>query len=157
MSDTTLDQIADLGALPMAALRDRWRSLMGSEPPRYNRSFLVRRLAHQLQELAYGGLSQASRARMDELLTQAGCDEIASLGARKRIASGRRELPVAGTRLIREWNGQCHEVTVVSGGFAYRGRRYRSLTAIAELITGTHWNGPAFFGVRAGAHKEGPS
>jgi hypothetical protein len=127
---------------------------MGTDPPRYNRGFLIRRLAYRLQELAYGGLSQTARARMDELLAQAGCDEIAF---KKHIVRGRREMPIIGTRLIREWNGQPHEVTAVPGGFAYRGRRYRSLTAIAELITGTHWNGPAFFGVRASAGKEGAS
>ena len=157
MSTDTSAQIAELHQLPMRDLRDRWRALIGSDPPRYNRSFLIRRLAYRLQELAHGGLSQAARARMDELLAQAGCDELGSPQAKKQLAPGRREMPIAGTRLIREWNGQPHEVTAVQGGFAYRGRRYRSLTAIAELITGTHWNGPAFFGVRASARKEGAS
>jgi hypothetical protein len=154
MSTGTSVQIAQLQQLPMRDLWDRWRALMGTDPPRYNRGFLIRRLAYRLQELAYGGLSQTARARMDELLAQAGCDEIAS---KKHIVRGRREMPIIGTRLIREWNGQPHEVTAVPGGFAYRGRRYRSLTAIAELITGTHWNGPAFFGVRGGMQKEGAS
>jgi hypothetical protein len=154
MNTDTSAQIAELHQLPMRDLRDRWRALIGADPPRYNRSFFVRRLAYRLQELAYGGLSQAARARMNELLTQAGCNEIGASRPRKQVTSGRRELPVAGTRLIREWNGQPHEVTAVPGGFAYRGRRYRSLTAIAELITGTHWNGPSFFGVRASARKE---
>ena len=154
MSTDTTVHIAELQQLPMRDLRDRWRALIGADPPRYNRRFLVRRLAYRLQELAYGGLSQAARARMDDLLAQAGCDELGSFQIKKQIARGRREMPVLGTRLIREWNGQPHEVTAVQGGFAYRGRRYPSLTAIAELITGTHWNGPAFFGVRASAGKE---
>ena len=157
MSTGTSVQIAQLQQLPMRDLWDRWRALMGTDPPRYNRSFLIRRLAYRLQELAYGGLSQAARARMDELLTQAGCDELGSPQVKKQIVRGRREMPIIGTRLIREWDGQCHEVTAVPGGFAYRGRRYRSLTAVAELITGTHWNGPAFFGVRASTQKEGTS
>jgi hypothetical protein len=157
MSTDTSAHIAELQQLPMRDLRDRWRALVGTDPPRYNRSFLIRRLAYRLQELAYGGLSQAARARMNELLAQAGCDELGSPQAKKQIARGRREMPITGTRLIREWNGQPHEVTAVQGGFAYRGRRYRSLTAVAELITGTHWNGPAFFGVRASARKEGAS
>jgi hypothetical protein len=157
MNTDTSAHIAELDALPMRDLRERWRGLMGSDPPRYNRGFLIRRLAYRLQELAYGGLSQAARARMDELLAQAGCDELGSPQVKKQIARGRREMPIIGTRLIREWNGQPHEVTAVPGGFAYRGRRYRSLTAIAELITGTHWNGPSFFGVRANARKEDTS
>jgi len=147
MSSTTRAQLAELDSLPMAALQQRWRSLMGSDPPRYNRGFLLRRLAYRLQELACGGLSQAARAKMNELLAQAGYDELGAV-RRGRPTSRKRERPVVGTRMVREWNGELHEVTVVSGGFDYRGRRYRSLTAIAGLITGTHWNGPAFFGMR---------
>ena len=154
MSNSTVEQIAALQNLPMLALQERWRSLLGTEPPRYNRSFLVRRLAHRLQELAYGGLSQSARSRMNELLTQAGCDETGALRPSRARARGRSGVPVAGTRLIREWNGHRHEVTVVAGGYEYQGRRYRSLTAITELITGTHWNGPAFFGLRARSRQE---
>jgi hypothetical protein len=62
-------------------------------------------------------------------------------------------VPVAGTRLVREWNGRTYEVTVVYGGFEYDGRRYRSLTAIATAITGTHWNGRAFFGLKESHRK----
>jgi hypothetical protein len=92
---------------------------------------------------------------MNELLNQAGCDELGSLRSTSPSARGRRELPVAGTRLIREWHGQRHEVTVIAGGYEYQGRRYRSLTAIAKLITGNHWNGPNFFGLRAKSRQEG--
>jgi len=147
MSSTVLKQIAALEKLSYGELQERWRMLMGNEPPRYRREFLVKRLAHRLQELAYGGLSQDTREQMDRLLKEAGCDELGGLraGARRRA---RRDLPLVGTRLIREWDGQRHEVTVVHGGFEYRGRRFRSLSAIAKLITGTHWNGPRFFGLR---------
>ena len=155
MSSSIRAQLAELEALPMAVLQARWRSLLGSDPPRYNRSFLIRRLSHRLQELAHGGLSHATRARMEVLLTQAGCDERGCLSARPPTR-GRREQPVAGTRLLREWNGELHEVTAVAGGFAYRGRRYRSLSVIAAAITSTHWNGPAFFGLRPSKQgKEG--
>jgi hypothetical protein len=154
MNTGTSAHIAELQQQPMRDLRDRWRALIGTDPPRYNRRFLIRRLAYRLQELAHGGLSQAARARMDELLAQAGCDEFGSPQVKKQIARGRREMPIAGTRLIREWNGQPHEVTAVPGGFAYRGRRYRSLTDITQTITGTHWNGPSFFGLRATKGKE---
>ena len=154
MSSSSVKQIAALQDLPMPVLQERWRGLLGAEPPRYNRSFLVRRLAHRLQELAHGGLSQSARSSMNELLTQAGCDEFGGLRSTRPGARGRSELPVAGTRLIREWNGHRHEVTVVTGGYEYQGRRYRSLTAITELITGTHWNGPNFFGLRSNRQKE---
>jgi hypothetical protein len=153
MSQDMPEQIAALGQLPMPHLQARWRELMGTRAPRYHREFLVRRLAYRLQELAHGGLSHAARARMAELLAQAGCDEIGSLCPKRQATRSRRELPVTGTRLIREWNGERHEVTVVEGGFAYQGRRYRSLTAITEIITGTHWNGPHFFGLRASKER----
>ena len=154
MSTSVVKQIADLERASMADLQHRWQQLIGTDPPRYNREFLVRRLAHRLQELAHGGLSQSARTKMDELLEEAGYDEIGALRTDRRPAQGRRELPVLGTRLIREWNGQRHEVTVVQGGFEYQGRRYRSLSAIATAITSTHWNGPAFFGLRS-KRKEG--
>jgi hypothetical protein len=151
---SVLKQIADLERMSAADLQHRWRELIGTEPPRYNREFLVRRLAHRLQELAHGGLSQAARAKMDALLDEAGYDEIGALRASRRHSQGRRDVPVEGTRLVRGWNDERHEVTVVAGGFEYGGRRYRSLTAVATAITGTHWNGPAFFGLRSAKQRE---
>jgi hypothetical protein len=56
---------------------------------------------------------------------------------------------------VREWKGRTYEVTVVHGGFEYEGRRYKSLTAIATTITGTHWNGRAFFGLKRSHEKKG--
>ena len=154
MSTSVVKQIADLDRASMADLQHRWQQLIGTEPPLYNREFLVRRLAHRLQELAHGGLSQAARTQMTHLLEEAGYDEVGALRADRRPAQDRRELPVLGTRLVRDWNGERHEVTVVQGGFEFQGRRYRSLSAIAAAITGTHWNGPAFFGLRS-KRKEG--
>jgi len=150
MSDSVLKQIADLERMTPAALQDRWRQLIGGEPPRYNRQFLLRRLAHRLQELADGGLRPDTREQMNRLLGDGGYNELGGLRAGGRTSRARSDLPVAGTRLVREWDGQRHEVTVVHGGFEFRGRRYRSLTAITKAITGTHWNGPAFFGLRSG-------
>jgi hypothetical protein len=155
MSTSVVRQIAALEKMSMADLQQRWGQLIGTDPPRYNREFLVRRLAHRIQELTHGGLSQAARRQMSDLLEEAGYDEIGGKRAERRPAQGRRELPVVGTRLVREWDGQRHEVTVLQGGFAYQGRGYRSLSAIASAITGTHWNGPAFFGLRTRAGRRG--
>lgn len=149
MSTSTLKQIVDLEQASIAELQHRWRQLVGTDPPRYNREFLFRRLAHRLQELTQGGLSQAARSKMEQLLEDAGYDEIAAVCGRRNPAHARCGQPVPGTRLIRQWNGERHEVTVSQGGLDYRGRRYRSLSAVATAITGTHWNGPAFFGLRS--------
>jgi len=148
VSQTVLKQIAGLGRLSYADLQERWRQLMGAEPPRYNREFLIKRLAHRLQELAYGGLRPDTREQMNQLLDDAGYNELGGLRAGGKPRA-RQDLPVVGTRLVREWDGERHEVSVVHGGFAYQGRRYRSLSAIASAITGTHWNGRRFFGLPA--------
>ena len=142
-------QIADLENLPAAKLEDRWRALFGTEPPAYQRRFLVKRLAYRIQELAYGGLSEAARTRMAEIAQEAGIDEEASLPGRGRRTHERsRDLPVAGTRLVRVWDDRRYEVTVTAAGFEFEGRPYRSLSAIANAITGGHWNGRVFFGLR---------
>jgi hypothetical protein len=154
MSDSTLRQVAQLSKLSFPELQERWRSLFGSEPPAYHRRFLVKRLAYRIQELAYGGLSEATRSQMADILQDAGLDEQASIPGRGRTQKRPNDLPLAGTRLVRIWNGDRHEVTTIQGGFEYQGRRYRSLSAIAKAITGTHWNGRAFFGLRGGTPRE---
>ena len=145
-------QIAELAQQPYEALREMWRTYFGTEPPAYNRVFLINRLAHRLQELTYGGLPDVTRERMRQILLINGFDETACKAGSGRGPAKRagNDLPVLGTRLSREWNGKRHEVTVVTGGFEYGGRRYRSLTAAAKAITGTHWSGRAFFGL---AHR----
>jgi hypothetical protein len=148
MSSSVLKQIAALGGLSAAELKDRWRDLNGTEPPRYNRDFLLKRLAHRIQELAHGGLSEAARARMNEALEEAGFDDLGGEPGRRKESRHKPDIPVAGTRLVREWRGRRYEATIVPGGFEFEGRRYRSLTAITKAITGTHWNGRAFFGLR---------
>jgi hypothetical protein len=152
MSTSLLKQIADLERRSLAELQDRWRQLCGAEPPRYNREFMVKRLAYRLQELAHGGLRQETRDEMNRLLDDAGYNELGGwrAGARPRA---HRELPVVGTRLVRDWDGRRYEVTVVQGGYEFEGRRYRSLSAIATAITGTHWNGRAFFGLPSRATR----
>jgi len=146
MSDSTLRPITQLSKLSFSELQERWRSLFGSEPPAYHRRFLVKRLAYRIQELAYGGLPDAPRAQMADILQDAGLDEQASIPGRGRTQKRSQYLPLAGTRLVRERKGRRYDVTVASDGFVFEGRRYRSLTAITKAITGTHWNGRAFFG-----------
>ena len=151
MTDTVLRQIAELPTLPYGRLKEMWREYFGVEPPAYRRGFLVRGLAHRIQELAYGGLSDAHQARLDALVEE---DEAAQKsGGKRKKAPPRGERLITGTRLVREWKGVAHEVTVIEDGFEYGGRRYRSLSAVARAITGTRWNGPMFFGLRT--HRSG--
>jgi hypothetical protein len=128
-----------LPALSVEELRKEWRRLYRSQPPRLSRDLLVRAIAYRIQELRYGGLSKATSRKLATLVQARRSDgEIAPEGA-QRIR--------AGARLVREWNGRTHTVTVEEEGFTYAGRSYRSLTAIAREITGARWSGPRFFGV----------
>ena len=127
-------------------LRKEWRRLYRSQPPRLSRDLLVRAVAYRIQELRYGGLSKATSRKLAALVQARRSDgEVAPEGA-LRIR--------AGVRLVREWNGRTHSVTVEEEGFTYAGRSYRSLSAIARQITGARWSGPRFFGL---ATKRGAS
>src|ERR1700733_16146607 len=141
MADTVLAQLAALKTAPVAELKKKWRDLFDREPPPYNRRFLENRLAYRIQELAYGGLSEESVERLDAL-----ADELEGKTPRRRSSLETR--PIAGTRLIREWKGIEHSVTVRQDDFEYQGRPYKSLSAIARQIAGTRWNGLVFFGLR---------
>jgi hypothetical protein len=143
MTDSVLARLAALKTTPMPDLKKQWRDLFETEPPPYNRTFLETRLAYRIQELAYGGLKPQTRDRLKALAEQ--LDE----GTAKRRQRRGNDRPVAGTQLIREWQGVEHVVTVVVDSFEYEGRRYRSLSSVARAITGTQWNGPLFFGLRA--------
>lgn len=151
MSNPILPQVAALPNLPTAELKRLWLELNGKEAPPYNRPYLVKRLAYRLQELRFGGLPDSAHFTMRAVLQDIGADELASPRPSGRNTQHRRNSDslVAGTRLIRDWQGSRHEVTVLPNGYEYGGRRYRSLSAIARAITGTQWNGPAFFGLRS--------
>ena len=135
-----LGRLAALPTLPTADLKRQWRELFGKEPPPFNRPYLVSRLSYRVQELAYGGLKPETRARLEALGEQLDGGNVVL----RRIRADSRPLP--GTRLVREWQGVQHVVTVRADDFELEGRPYRSLSAIARHITGTRWNGWTFFG-----------
>jgi hypothetical protein len=144
MEPTVLKQITALPNMSLAKLREKWRALLGTEPPgSYGVKQMIRRLAYRVQELHYGGLSDGAKARLREI---ADADE---LTRGKRRPSRRIQSPLAaGTRLVRTWRGIDHVVTAMAdGGFEHDGKRYRTLTAVARAITGQHISGPRFFGL----------
>lgn len=142
MSDTVLAQLAALKGAPTPVLKEQWRKLFSTEPPPYNRRFLETRLAYRIQELAYGGLKRSTLERLEAL-----AKEVAPGKARRR-SRDQSDRPIAGTRLLREWQGVEHSVTVLREGYEWQGRPYKSLSAIARTITGTRWNGLVFFGLK---------
>src|ERR1700704_127369 len=141
MSKSVLAQIGALKSTPVAGLKARWRELLDTEPPPYNRRFLESRLAYRIQELAFGGLKPETVERLAALAAGLG-------GKPAKGACSAQDRPIAGTRLIRDWQGTEHSVTVRDDGFEYQGRPYKSLSAIARQITGTRWNGWVFFGLK---------
>ena len=143
MTKAVIAQLAALKAMPAAGLKQRWQELFGTTPPPYNRRFLESRLAYRVQELAFGGLSNAAQERLKALAAQV---EPKGTGKRKTTANHR---PIAGTQLIREWKGVEYRVTVRRDGFEYEGQPYKSLSSIAGKIAGTKWNGWVFFGLKS--------
>jgi hypothetical protein len=140
--NNVLARIAALKTMPAPELRRQWQQLFDTAPPRYNRRFLESQLAYRLQELAYGGLKPAVLTRLETLGEQLDGGNIAVRGRRAD------ERPISGTRLIREYQGVLHHVTVLQDGYEWQGRPYKSLSAIARAITGTRWNGLVFFGLK---------
>jgi DUF2924 family protein len=141
VTNTVLSRLAALKTAPTPTLKAQWRQLFETEPPPYNRRYLESRLAYRIQELAYGGLKPVTIQRLQAL-----ADELEDGGATPRGRSKGR--PIAGTQLVREWQGVEYRVTVTDGGFLHGGKPYKSLSAIATAITGTRWNGWVFFGLK---------
>jgi hypothetical protein len=137
-----LARLAALKAMSVNELKTEWQALYDAPAPNNSRNFLEGRLAYRIQELTYGGPDKQTRRLLDLL-----ADEVEGTLTRKaQIADPRN--PVVGTKLIREWDGVAHTVTVLREGFDWDGRRFKSLSAVARAITGTRWNGYRFFGLR---------
>lgn len=137
-------RLAALKTTSTPELKAQWRELFESEPPPFNRRYLESRLAYRIQELAYGGLKPSTVRKLEKLGEQLDGGDRKKSGMRAD-----RDRPIIGTRLIREWQGDEHVVTVTADGFEWQGRPYKSLSAIARAITGTRWNGWVFFGLKS--------
>jgi hypothetical protein len=151
MRQRPIDVAEQLRALPhlgTEALRALWIELYG-QPSRFQAKskLIVPMLAYRLQEIAHGGLSPSARKRL-----RAFADGIDAGVPRPSRPAPRLK---AGTRLIREWKEETHVVSVLENGVEYRGKRYRSLSEVARVITGTRWSGPAFFGLKAARGSAG--
>ena len=144
MNDSVVARVLALKTAPTADLKQMWRELFQAAAPPFNRRFLEVRLGYRIQELAHGGLRQETVKRLEKLGEQL---DGGKANVRRRRVDGR---PIAGTRLIREWDGQRHEVIVHVDAFEYAGQRYKSISRIAMIITGTNRNGWTFFGLSAG-------
>jgi hypothetical protein len=141
--------IARLPSLSLTELRTRWFEVYGTPAPKFfRRGLLVHAVAYQMQVKVYGGLSPATKRRLHEIA------EAVRNGNEYDLFSAPRIKP--GTQLLRVWRDETHRVTVLPDGFEWSGTRFKSLSAIAREITGTNWNGYAFFGLRRRSRKKSP-
>lgn len=150
MSNKMIARIAALPEMTAPELKALWKSLYAKEPPPFNKTYFVKRLAYRIQELEHGVDSRPLERQLEAHARQQ-MDMQGKPKHRSRRES--RNIPVSGTRLLREYGGEEHVVTVLASGFDYRGQRYKSLSRIARTITGKQWSGPVFFGLRSAGSK----
>jgi DUF2924 family protein len=141
-SERLAQELKDLETLGDDELKDRWRSLYGTKlPPKIHRSLLIAAVAHRMQENALGALKSSVRRH----LMQA-----ANNPATRRLSPQLPSLrPRAGTVLVRDWGGVTHQARVLEDGILFRSNRYKSLSEVARVITGSRWSGPLFFGLKS--------
>ncbi len=163
-TDITAD-IEALGTMTTRELRDRYHEVFDDPSRSNNRRWLIRRIAWRLQAREQGGLSERALARAhmlardEDLRVRPPRDRGPQLGSHLRTVSGtlvRRideRVPIPGTVLRRIYRGAEHRVTVLPNGFEHEGTVYRSLSAVAQAITGSHWNGFGFFGLTKGSAR----
>lgn len=133
-------EIATLQSLDVEQLKARWRTLYLTEAPtRFSRELLMRGVAYRLQERALGGLKPVTRRLFQRVAADAHARRPLKLKPLRKLEPG---------VLIREWGGVKHKVVVRENGFSFRSQRYGSLSAVARQITGSHWSGPLFFGLK---------
>ena len=166
METGTVQQIQGLSRMPVGELREKYLEVFGEETRSYHKDFLRKRIAWRLQALAEGDLSERARRRAGELANDAdlrlraprdrsrpgpAAEQARTAG---RLSTSRdRRLPLPGTLLVRAFQARDLVVQVLDDGFAFEGRRYRSLSAIAREVTGSQWNGFAFFGLTRGKRR----
>ena len=162
-------EIAALKRMTPAQLRDKYAEVFGEPSRSGNKDFLFKRIAWRIQSLAEGDLSERARQRAAELARDADIrvttprmprtprQPKASTGTPQATVTGtlprsapRDRLPMPGTILTRQYRGRLIEATVLPKGFEWEGEVYRSLSAVAKAVTGSHWNGFLFFGLNNG-------
>ena len=142
-ASSAIGELAALRQMSVNELKERWADLFGTSAPNNSRGFLELRIGYRIQELIHGGLSRETRKALDRL-----ADEYEGKLSRKAMTGDPRN-PLVGTRLVREWGGVEHSVTVCPDGYEWQGLKFKSLSAVAKTITGSSWNGFVFFGLRA--------
>ena len=131
-----------LEAMSLQALRKEWRTWYKSPPPSgFSRDLLTRAIAYRMQEKSLGGVDSRTRRKIKLL-----AGKLETEGSIEPTDGGVTLRP--GTKLLRAWHGTTYRVSVLIDGFEYDGKTFGSLSEIANRITGAHWSGPRFFGLK---------
>jgi hypothetical protein len=149
-------ELAALNTMTIGELAEKYREVFGVPTRSRNGGYLRKHIAWRIQELQQGGLSPRALERIGLLAPQAPArwhERIAKPTPRPEITVRDPRLPPAGTMLTRVYDGAEHKVKILDQGFEYRGKRYRSLSQVAKLITHTPWNGFTFFLGRGAAAR----
>jgi len=131
----TLDRLA---AMPVDELKSEWARRHAAPAPNLSPDLLRLGIAYRMQEQKLGGVNRSTKSLLRRVAVP-GSDGDGSKPVPRKLTPG--------TRLVRDWHGVGHTVTVLDDGYEYDAKNWKSLTAIARAITGTHWNGPRFFGL----------
>ena len=159
------EEVAVMQGMTVTELREKYWDMFGEQTRSHNKEHLFKRLIWRVQEMAEGSLSERARRRAEELANDADLRMKAPLDAAPtapertrqtvlRVAQHNR-LPLPGAVLAREYKGRTIVVTVLPKGFDYEGKVYRSLSAVAKAVTGTHWNGYHFFNLLKDVKQNG--
>jgi hypothetical protein len=164
MSTQRIEQtLKALKPMSVTQLRDKYQEVFGEASRSGNKDYLFKRIAWRIQSLAEGSLSERAPRRAEELARDADVRSTAPRPPKVATDATARtvthsvprsttddRLPIPGTLLTRKYRGKQVEVKVLANGFEYEGDVYRSLSAVAKAVTGSHWNGLLFFGLTKG-------
>lgn len=133
-------QLAELPRMSPAQLRAKWRECWRKPAPDIGPDLLRRGIAWKLQSRMHGHVPSHIKRELERAAER--------LRRGEGLINSSRPSLKPGTRLVRQWQGRVHHVLVLDDGFEYEARRFTSLTQVATAITGTHWFGPTFFGLK---------
>jgi hypothetical protein len=146
-SEKLVQELKELETRGDDELKNRWRSLYGTKPPqKIHRSLLIAAVAHRIQENALGALKSSVRRHL-----MLAANNTTNSRPSPQYPSLR---PRAGTVLVRDWGGVTHQAEVLEDGILFRSKRYKSLSEVARVITGSRWSGPLFFGLKSTAKEQ---
>jgi hypothetical protein len=145
-SEKLEQELRDLETRGDDELKKRWRSLYGTNPPqKIHRSLLIAAVAHRTQENALGALKCSVRRHLMQAANNPATSRPSPHHPSRRLK--------AGTVLVRDWGGITHLAKVLEDGIIFRSKRYKSLSEVARVITGSRWSGPLFFGLKSNAKE----